>query len=81
MHDWWLSNWNPIDAANYSLTAAKGRTRFFKRFFNRDFREGAEAFVAWGYNGSSLPRGLITTPSGEVVNADKFEWKWKPYHP
>ena len=41
----------------------------------------AEAFAAWGYNGSQLPRGLRTTSSGDVVNASTFEWRWMPYHP
>jgi hypothetical protein len=83
MHDWWLSNWNPVDAAYYSVTAAKAKARFFKRFFAWDTREGAEAFVAWGYNngGGNLPKGLPTFPSGEVVEGDKFDFRWQPYRP
>jgi hypothetical protein len=85
VHDWLKSKGDPVDAAWYSLTATQARVRFFKRFFHREFSSEsgatAEAFTAWGYNGTSLPRGLPTSSSREVVNANKFEWKWMPYHP
>ena len=85
VHDWLKSKQANMDAAWYSLTATKSRVRAFKRFFHFDFsyEDGrtAEAFTAWGYNGTPLPRGLPTSSSGEIVNADRFEWKWMPYHP
>jgi hypothetical protein len=84
VHDWLKSKHANIDAAWYSLIATEARVRGFKRFFHFDFSyesgATAEAFTAWGYNGTPLLRGLPTSSSGEVVNADKFEWKWMPYH-
>ena len=57
--------------------------RTFKRFFHFDFSyesgETAEAFTAWGYSGTSLPRGLLAAASKDVLT-ESFEWKWMPHH-
>jgi hypothetical protein len=78
------SRHHPVDAIPYSLTATLGGVRLFKRFFNGDFAyetgATAESFTTWAYDGTPLIRGLLTRPSGQVVNAQKFEWKWLPYH-
>jgi RHS repeat-associated protein len=63
----------------YPLYNLFGRGKLVKPEFSYEYGYCAEAFTAWGYNGSSLPQGLPTVPSKDVLT-ESFDWKWMPHH-